>query len=66
MKYLLNNRCLFANTFRFINDWTLLHDGDEFEKSCREVHPPDLKFKKENDSNLVGCFLDLGIKIKDN
>ena len=65
-KYLLNNCCLFANTFRFINDWTVLHDGDEIEKSFREVHPPDLKFKKENDSNFVGCFLDLCIKIKDN
>ena len=35
----------FANSFRFIDDLTVLHDGGE---SFREIYPIELKLQKEN------------------
>ena len=56
----------FANTFRFIDDLTALNDGGEFERSFREIYPPELELKKENIDNTNGSFLYLTIKIKNN
>ena len=56
----------FANTFRFIDDLTALNDGGEFEKSFKEIYPPELELKKENVTNTERSFLDLNIKIENN
>ena len=56
----------FANTFRFIDDLTALNDGGEFERSFREIYPPELELKKENVDYSEGSFLDLQIKIINN
>ena len=66
MKYLLNNCCLFANTFRFINDWTVLHDGDESEKSFRKIFPRELELRSRMIANQKGIFYIWELKIKDN
>ena len=31
----------FPNTFRFNGELTVLNDDSEFEKSFREIHPPE-------------------------
>ena len=40
-----------ANMFRFIDDLTALNDGGEFERSFKEIYPPELVLKKENLTN---------------
>ena len=42
----------------------MLNDGGEFERSSREMFPPEPELKKENDIN-IGSFLHLSNKIKD-
>ena len=54
-----------AKTFRFINELTVLNDSGEFERSFREI-PSGLKLKEDNDVDIVGSFLDLAIKKRDN
>ena len=44
---------------------TVLNDSGEFERSFREI-PSGLKLKEESDVNIVGFFLDLAIKRRDN
>ena len=36
------------NTFRFIDDLTAANDYGEFERSFKEIYPPELTLKKEN------------------
>ena len=55
----------FANTFRFIDDFTFLNDGGEFKRSFRQIYPAKLELQKENDINKEGSFLDLGIKVRE-
>ena len=54
----------FANNFRLIDDLTVLNDGGEFE-IFKEICPPQLELKKENDINTECSFSDI-IKIRDN
>lgn len=54
-----------ANTFRFIDELTVLNDSGEFERSFREI-PSGLKLKEDNDVDIIGSFLDLAIKKIDN
>ena len=51
---------------RFIDDFTVLNGGRESKRSFKEVYPPELELRKENDINKKASFLDLGIKIRDN
>ena len=51
---------------KFLDDFTVLNDGSEFERSFKKIYPPELELKKKNDIKTKGSFLDLGIKIRDN
>ena len=48
---------------RFIDDLTTLNDSGEFERSFKEIYPPELVLNKENLSNNERSFLDLLIKV---
>ena len=37
----------FLNTFRFIDDLIAANDYGEFERSFREIYPPELSFKRK-------------------
>ena len=58
-------RARFANIFRFVDDLKVFNDGGEFGKSFREIYPPELELKKENDSNRKGSFFRSWFKIRD-
>ena len=51
---------------RFIDDLTTLNDSGEFERSFKEIYPPELVLNKENLSNNERSFLDLLIKVENN
>ena len=51
---------------RFIDDLTTLSDSGEFERSFKEIYPPELVLNKENLSNNERSFLDLLIKVENN
>ena len=51
---------------RFIDDLTTLNDSGEFERSFKEIYPPELVLSKENLSNNERSFLDLLIKVENN
>ena len=51
------------NVFRFIDNLTTLNDNREFERSLKEISPPELVLKKENLTNSER-YLDLLIKVK--
>ena len=55
-----------ANVFRFIDDLIAINDGGEFERSFKEIYPPELELKRENAESSAGSFLDLLITIKNN
>ena len=55
----------FLNTFRFIDDLIAANDYGEFERSFREIYPPELSLKKENEIDTEGTFYDLDIIVKD-
>ena len=54
----------FCNTFRFIDDLFAINDHGEFERSFREIYPPELELKKEHSGDVVS-FLDLSIRKED-
>ena len=56
----------FANTFRSIDDLTVLNSGGELERSFRKIYPSELQLKKKSDINIGTSFLDLRIKVRDN
>lgn len=51
---------------RFIDDLTTLNDSGEFERSFKEIYPPELVLNKENLSNNERSFLDLLVKVENN
>jgi hypothetical protein len=53
----------FGNVFRFIDDLCAINDGGEFEKSYRDIYPPELELKKENEGTCKASFLDLDMSI---
>ena len=55
----------FANTFRFIDDLDAMNDCGEFEKYYKDIYPPELELKKENNGNKQATFLDLDILVND-
>lgn len=56
----------FANTFRSIDDLTVLNSGGKLERSFRKIYPSELQLKKKSDINIGTSFLDLRIKVRDN
>ena len=56
----------FANTFRSIDDLTVLNSGGKLERSFRKIYPSELQLKKKSDINIGISFLDLRIKVRDN
>ena len=55
---------IFANISSFIDDLTAINDGGEFERSSKQIYPPEPELKRENVGCSEGSFLDLGIKIE--
>ena len=55
----------FLSTFRFIDDLIAANDYGEFERSFKEIYPPELTLKKENIIDTEGTFYDLDIAVKD-
>ena len=48
----------YSNCFRFIDDLFIINDDGEFERSFREIYPPELDLNKEHFGDKVS-FLDL-------
>ena len=42
----------FTTIFRFIDDFSILNDGWEFEKALHKIYPPELELYKENKSSF--------------
>ena len=51
------------NTFRFIDDLIAENNYGEFERSFREIYPPKLTLKKENEVDTAATFLDMEISV---
>ena len=68
MRYLMTTDIIrarkFHGCFRFIDDMNCLNDGNEFEKSYREIYPACLELKCEH-KGTSAAFLDLHIEIND-
>ena len=65
-KHNLRHARMFSNTFRYLDDLIAINDGNLFEKYHREIYPPELELKKENDGLKETSFLDLEISVSDN
>ena len=52
----------FRNTFRFIDDLLAINDDGEFQRSFKDIYPPELELKKEHGGDSVS-FLDIKISI---
>ena len=63
MKTDLQKARKFSNTFRFIDDLGAINDQGEFEIHFKEIYPPEMELKKENNGSLEASFLDLSISI---
>ena len=50
----------YSYTFRFIDDLFVINDDGEFERSFRDIYPPELELNKEHCGDKVS-FLDLAI-----
>ena len=54
----------YSLSFRFIDDLFIINDDGEFERSYKEIYPPELQLNKEHFGDKVS-FLDLCITKKD-
>ena len=54
----------FHSTKRFIDDLCAVNDGGEFGKTFRDIYPPELELKVENEGTEAS-FLNLHIHIRD-
>ena len=52
----------FPNVFRLIDDLTAINDEEEFKRSYKEIHLPEVEIKRKSKSYSEGSFIDLGIK----
>ena len=50
--------------FAILSDLFAINDHGEFERSFREIYPPELELKKEHSGDVVS-FLDLSIRKED-
>ena len=51
----------FANVFRWL---TVINGRGEFERSCKEIYPPDPELKKGNICSSQRSFLGLSVRIE--
>ena len=49
------------HVFRFIDDLIALNDNDEFMRSHKDIYPPEMELKVENENDYSASFLDLAI-----
>ena len=40
-----------------------MSNGDEFDSSYKDIYPPELELKKQNNTTPGGSFLDLYLKV---
>ena len=53
------------HVFRFIDDLIALNDNDEFMRSYKDIYPPEMELKVENEDNLSASFLDLALAVQE-
>lgn len=53
------------HVFRFIDDLISLNDNDEFMRSHKEIYPPEMELKVENEDSFSASFLDLALAINE-
>ena len=53
------------HVFRFIDDLISLNDNDEFMRSHKEIYPPEMELKVENENNFSASFLDLALAVSE-
>ena len=51
------------HVFRFIDDLIALNDNDEFMRSHKDIYPPEMELKVENENYYSASFLDLAIEL---
>ena len=50
------------HVFRFIDDLIALNNNDEFMRSHKDIYPPVMELKVENENNYSASYLDLAIE----
>ena len=53
------------HVFRFIDDLIALNDNEEFMRSHKEIYPPEMELKVENENNFSASFLDLALAVSE-
>ena len=53
------------HVFRFIDDLIALNDNEEFMRSHKEIYPPEMELKVENENNYSASFLDLALAVNE-
>ena len=53
------------HVFRFIDDLLALNDNEEFMRSHKEIYPPEMELKVENENNYSASFLDLALAVNE-
>ena len=53
------------HVFRFIDDLIALNDNDEFMRSHKDIYPPEMELKVENEDTLAASFLDLALAVNE-
>ena len=51
------------HVFRFIDDLISINDKDEFLRSFKDIYPPEMVLKVENQLNTESSYLDLDLKV---
>ena len=49
-----------CHVFRFIDDLIALNDNDEFMRSHKDIYPPEMELKVENENKYSASYIDLG------
>ena len=52
------------HVFRFIDDLISINDKDEFLRSFKDIYPPEMVLKVENQLNTESSYLDLDLKVE--
>ena len=54
----------FADVFCFIDDLAVVNESGEFERSYKDIYPPELELKKGKNTTQDESFLDLYLNIR--
>ena len=52
------------HVFRFIDDLISINEKDEFLRSFKDIYPPEMVLKVENQLNTESSYLDLDLKVE--